>query len=430
MTQEEATEPVYPFSAPGVDIPMFTGDMAVGDVRGTGRVWMQMTGGMDLRWELKPAPRRNMRLADAQLVFMHPQLGSIDVPVRVTSSAGRGIILPTSAGRASALDEMVVHWVNVPSIYPADGLESEWGTWAGRWTGSGGGWSLVLDARHDHAIVAAKAKTTPFHVVTHSGMIRRTDGQPFSPEEATGGLYSSQVALSFALGRWVAPTLAVGFADGRRVWELWSPWRCDILRGSQAWWDLHEGQDLQAFVTLFLDVWADHDRHDRVRYVAHHVIESNKFAMTLEARIMLVGAALEYLSWVKFVLDEKRRPPKEHKKRSAAENLRELLDDAGIPADVPADLDVVEQLRVEKLRQDGPEVVAWVRNRLVHPTDAKEPYRLEHLVLQTWQLLMQYGELLLLREVGYTGSFLPRFPPGRSAHDSTPVPWGPARERG
>ncbi|MCA1676260.1 MAG: hypothetical protein LC799_30155 [Actinobacteria bacterium] len=287
----------------------------------------------------------------------------------------------------------------------------------------------MLDARHDHATVAAEAKATPFHVVTHAGVIRRTDGESFSPEEARDGLYSWQVALSFALGRWVAPALAVGFTDGGRVWELWSPWRCDILRGSEAWWDSHESDDLRAFVTQFLDAWADHDRHDRVRYVAHHVIESNELAMTLEARIMLVGAALEYLSWVKFVLDEKRRTPKEHKKRSAAENLRELLDDAGISADVPADLDVVEQLRVEKLRQDGPEAVAWVRNRLVHPQDAKEPYRLEHLVLQTWQLLMQYGELLLLREVGYTGSFCPRFPPGRWAHDSTPVPWAPAGER-
>jgi len=145
---------------------------------------------------------------------------------------------------------------------------------------------------------------------------------------------------------------------------------------------------------------------------------------------MLVGAALEYLSWVKIVLDEKRRSKTEHKERSAAENLRELLDDAGVSTDIPADLDVVEQLRVEKKRRDGPEAVAWVRNRLVHPRDAKEPYRLDHLVLQTWQLLMQYGELLLLRDVGYTGSFCPRFPPGRFAHNTTPVPWAPIAERG
>jgi len=220
----------------------------------------------------------------------------------------------------------------------------------------------------------------------------------------------------------VAPALAVGWADGARVWELWSPWRCDTFRSIEAWWDTHQSDELAAFATQFLGAWTDPDRHDSTRHVAHHMIESNEPATTLEARIMLVGAALEYLSWVTHVLSG-LRSASEHGKRSAAENLRELLSKAGITADVPAELPVVERLRVETLRQDGPEAVAWVRNRLVHPKDAKEPYELEHLVLQTWQLLMQYGELLLLRHVGYTGSFCRRFPPGRWAHDSSPVPW-------
>jgi len=342
--------------------------------------------------------------------------------VRVTSSAGRGIVLPTAVGGASALHEVVVHWVNVPSIYPAGALASDWGSWAGRWTGSGGGWSLVLDARHDHTAVLAEAEDTPFHVVTHTGVLRRTDGQAFAPKQAEDALFGWQTMLSFALGRWVAPALAVGSADGARVWELWSPWRCDTFRSSEAWWDTHQSDDLATFATQFLGAWTDPDRHDSTRHVAHHMIESNEPATTLEARIMLVGAALEYLSWVTHVLSGLRSAG-EHGKRSAAENLRELLSEAGITADGPADLGVVERLRVEKLRQDGPEAVAWVRNRLVHPKDVKEPYELAHLVLQTWQLLMQYGELLLLRHVGYTGSFCGRFPPGRWAHDSAPVPW-------
>lgn len=243
-TQEQATAPIYPFSAPGVEVLIFTGEMVIGDVRGTGRVWMQMTGDVDIRWELEPGAHHRVRLGEARLVFTHPKLGAVDAPVRVTSSTGCGIVLATAAGRASSLDEIVAHWVNVPSIYPAEGLESAFGTWAGRWTGSGGGWSIVLDGRHDHRAVTEEAKATPFHVVTHASVLRRTNGQSFSPEEARDGLYSWQVALSFALGRWVAPALAVGFSDGSRVWELWSPWRCDNFRGSVAWWDFHKGDDL------------------------------------------------------------------------------------------------------------------------------------------------------------------------------------------
>lgn len=430
MTRGQATEPVYPFGAPGADVALFTGDMTVGDTHGTGRVWMHTTGRVDHRWELDPDGYRSLRLGETRLTFEHPALGHVDVPVRVTSNAGRGIVQATSAGNATALDQVVAHWVNVPSIYPASGLKSDWGTWGGRWAGSGGGWSLVLDARPDHNVVATQAEDTPFHVVTHTGVLRRADGRSFTPEQAADGLAACQVAVSFALGRWVAPALAVGFAGGARVWELWSPWRCDTLRDAGAWWDTQRGGDLRAFLGLFLDAWADPARHDRTRHVAAHVIESNKGTVTLEARIMLAGAGLEYLSWVRCVLDERRRSAAQHSKRSAARNLRELLDDAGIPADVPADLGVVERLRVDKPREDGserdgPDTVAWVRNRLVHPRDAQEPYRLDHLLEQTWHLLMQYGELLLLQDVGYTGSFRRRFPPGRWAHDSVPVPWAP-----
>jgi len=382
-----------------------------------------MTGDVDFRWELESDEQRKLQLGPSRLMFVHPKLGHVNVPVHTSSTAGRGLVLSSSIGSASSLDKVVVHWLNVPKAYPADALETPDGTWADRWTASGGGWSCVFDARRDHAGVVSEAKGRPFHVVTHVGLLRRSAGQAFSPDEAVDGLYSWQVALSVALGRWVAPALAVGFADGKRVWELWSPWRCDVMRGSQAWSDFHRSDELRAFLALFLSAWNDPNRRDRVRHFAHHLIESNEHAMTLEARIMLAGAALEYLAWVKFVLDETRRSPDEQRKRSAAENLRELLEDAGIPVDVPADLTAIERIRVEKRRQDGPEAVTWVRNRLVHPKDASEPYQLEHLVLETWQLLMQYGELLLLHEVGYSGSYCPRFPSGRGVHDTVPVPW-------
>ena len=72
---------------------------------------------------------------------------------------------------------------------------------------------------------------------------------------------------------------------------------------------------------------------------------------------------------------------------------------------------------------DGPCVVAWVRNRLVHPKHPKEPYRIEGIVWQTSQLLLEYAELLLLHRVGYRGRFMRRYPPHRWAQDNEPVPW-------
>lgn len=139
---------------------------------------------------------------------------------------------------------------------------------------------------------------------------------------------------------------------------------------------------------------------------------------------MLAGAALEYLSWVTFVV-RGGRLPKQHG-GSAATHLRELLVRADIPVEIPGDLDALAQVPLDRgVPHDGPAAISWVRNKLVHPKDAKEPYRLEHVVRQTWQLVMHYSELLLLHEVGYSGAYKVRFPPGQWEHRTQPVPWAP-----
>jgi hypothetical protein len=420
VTAAHRIDAVYKLVDAGADIMLYDGPIAVGDVEGTGRIWLQTTGDLEHRWSLDGDDHPALDLGDAKLAFTHPAFGPIEMPVNVSSSRGRGEILSTGLGAARRLDEVVAHWVDVPAILPAERLEAPSGSWAGRWTATGGGWNLTPDARPDRPAVEAASAGNPVHAVTHVALLRRDDGSSFTPAEAEDALQAWHVTLSFALGRWVPPMLAVGFDGGARAWELWASWRSDSLRTRYAWWDTYQGDDLRSFALL--DAWSDPSRREKVRYVAHHIIEANESAMTLEARIMLVSAALEYLSWVNNVL-EGGRSASAHKKLKASETLAELLAVAGISTMVPPELAVIEKLRGDKKHLNGPEAVVWGRNRLVHPKDTRGPYRLAGLVIQTWQLLMQYGELLLLFEVGYVGSYYPRFPPGHWAHDSVPVPW-------
>lgn len=420
----EPVAPAYPFAAPGADVELFRGDIRILGSAGPGRIWFDTNRG-GFRWQFDEYARTD--LTEGTLAFGHPARGAVEVPARATSSSGTGVLLPGSLGAPAALDEAVVHWLNVPRLSSAGVLASGQGTWLGRWEGRGGGWAMTMDERIDHASAFAQAKAADHGLITHTGLLRRTDGRSFSPDEATGALRAWQACLSFALGRWVAPALAVGYREGARAWELWSPWRLDAIAGLEAWWDTARDDDLDEFAALFLAAWHSPGQHDRTRYFAHHVIESNEPAMTLEARVMLAGAAVEYLSWVRHVVTGGRSRTA-HEKRKASENLRELLEEAAIPADVPSDLTALEQARAELGLLDAPETIAWLRNRLVHPKDAAEPYRLEHLVLQAWQLLIQWAELLLLHDLRHTGAFCPRFPPGRWAHDSEPVPW--ARRQG
>jgi hypothetical protein len=273
------------------------------------------------------------------------------------------------------------------------------------------------------------AKDRPVHLMTHVARLRRADDGTFGFHEGAEALSAWQTALSFALGRWVAPALAVGFRDGERVCEQWRPWRCFHPATPQAWWSPLRSQDLTEFAQLFVEAWFDPASHDRVRHYAMHIIEGNTVG-TLEARVMLLGAGLEYLSWVRHVIDGGRKP-KDHKDLPAVDKLRELLVAASIPPEEPAELAALGRLIAEKSGEqhpleDGPAAITWVRNRLVHPKDAAEPYRIEQLLLDIWSLQLQYADLLLLHEVGYTSQFRKRFPPGRWGGETFQVPWSQA----
>jgi hypothetical protein len=414
---------LYGFADPGEDIELYRGEGTLdGEPAGGVRIWMPMSRGLKLRWQTTN-PEQSVELGRSALSIDHPQLGSVVVPVDVNHSDGWGVGPGTELGVGGRLARVVAHWINLPLVLPSSPLTTGDRSWAGRWEVESCGWRLTLDSRPDHSELLRTAnELDEQYLMTHVAELRRSDHQEFDATAASNVLFGWQLAMSFALGRWVAPALPVGF-DGqeRRVWEQWAPWRCDTMRGYESWWDTHTADDLGQFVDAYLKAYLNVDQHEVVRWVAMHVITANHSGTTAEGKVMLAQAGLEYLAWVTLVLSG-RVTRKAYKAMTAAERLRLLLVEARIPPEVPRELDALNEL-ARRDYLDGPDAAAWVRNRLVHPKDAGEPYRIGGLVWQTAQLLLQYGELLLLHRLGYSGRFMRRYPPHRWAHSSEPVPW-------
>jgi hypothetical protein len=331
------------------------------------------------------------------------------------------------------ISRLVVHWLNLPLFLPASPLTSPTSSWLGRWECSVGGWTMTLDATSNLHQDYGALKRSDRIALTHVAEVRRVDGQVFSSEAALNVLYGFQMAFSFALGRWVAPSLPVGFdTRGQRIWEQWASWRCDSFAGFHSWLDTHRSADLREFVVAFMSDWLDVARTDVLRYVAHHLIAANQPRTTTEARIMLVQAAIEYLGWITFVV-EQQMSKKAYEKLHASDKLTMLLKASRIPTRIPAQLTdlrafaagIKRHPKAHGLPRDGPRTLPPVRNMLVHPTDAGEPYRRKKLVVESWLLSMHYANLLLLSRIGYRGRYQPHPLVGSStwAHTPVNVPW-------
>lgn len=424
---DEPLAGVHDFAEPGEEIELHRGEGIVeGESVGPIRVWMPMRRDLRVRWKATD-PSTSIDLDSSKLSIIHAHLGPVDVPISVNHGDGWGTIPGVDLGKGGEIERVLVHWVNLPMILPCSPLRSGGWAWRGRWAIESCGWRFMLDSRRDLSTAhRSAAEFDEQFVFGHVGELRRVNGETFDAASATRVLLGWQLAMSFALGRWVAPALPVGFDhQGRRVWEKWVPWKCDMREGNNdGWWNIFRDEDLSEFFDAFLSAYLDPKQHPIVKYGAVHMIAANHAKTTGEGKVMLAQAGLEYLSWVTLVLSG-RVSKRAYKSvpNAAATHLRQLLDEAQIPSAVPSDLIGLSKLAMEK-GLDGPDATTWVRNQLTHPKDPEEPYKIEGLVWQTAQLLLEYGELLMLRRLGYKGHFTRRYPPGRWLGTSEPVPWG------
>lgn len=432
-------EGVYPFHSTGPEeaIVLHEGPMeiagATDSVGANGRVMVRVVDGLDLRWDFDG----DVPWGEPVRLRFHRADGSrADVPAEVTSSAGSGYIqhaeiLASQPGTFSGpaepeLSYVLTHWFNMPSFLPTSPLAVANTVFAGRWEFAAHGWRLTLDQRPDHGDALRVAKYTKRSTMTHVGKLER-DAGTFSVPEAKEVLHALETAASFAVGAWVGVALPVGYdQSNRRVWEEWANWRCSPPGSVFPWWSTHRSQDLHELCAAFLRHWLDPQLKDAVRFSSFHSISASTDRATLEAKVTVAQAGIEYLAWVTNVL-EGREDPKRYERVPAEKKLHEYLRVARVSDEIPAEFIALRRLAPQD-RQTGPQAVTWVRNRVVHPKDASEPYRIENALSEAWLLCREYLDLMILHRLGYTGQYVPYRPNGWT-HDAQQVPWQVGQSR-
>ncbi|MFD5492257.1 hypothetical protein ACFWH4_04785 [Streptomyces sp. NPDC127091] len=295
------------------------------------------------------------------------------------------------------------------------------------------GWKITLDVRPQHQRVWKDLRRSDVYVMTHVMEIRRLDGGTFTATEAKPVLSALRVALSFALGRWVAPALPVGQdANGKIVWEEWRPLLCDPARKISSGWWYHEDQAaLQDLLNRVIPAFCDTSREKPLRLQMQYAITATADRGFVEQRIMIGAAGLEHIIWQNLRLTGRLTKRQYGSGEwTTRQMLRTVLEDAGIDVDInPAHLPVAAGFAAERAQRsgqpvNGADLVKWVRNELVHPKEAQEPlYRIPGLTTDLWLLTRHYLVLLILHSIDYRGSYRDLAKTNGWVGEVEPVPW-------
>lgn len=361
------------------------------------------------------------------LTMTHPVLGEIAVPVFVQNSDGFGAVegSPLVGNAAAEIVAIEALWLNLPLIYARSG-ESIGGPNADV-TVTVDGWQFTLVARSDLAAVDREAQRfrTPYFV-THEALLERVGSEAFRSEDGLDVLVGFQLALSFGLGRFVPPLLPRGLDRvGNVKWEGWQDWRCDSRWGVESWLAPLNGEDVSELLTRFISAWLDADRRKTIRHGVMGSVCAHNPAPTAEAGVMLAQAELEAWAWHKLVVTGPYSSA-EYRAVNATDRITEMLAILSIDTSIPGDLEALLDLATEPgttAPHSGPGVASWVRNRLTHPKDPEAAYLIKDLVWHAKVLLLEYLDLVLLYEIGYSGGWRRLYPPGRSSGTTEPVPW-------
>jgi hypothetical protein len=235
------------------------------------------------------------------------------------------------------------------------------------------------------------------------------------------------ILLSLLAGRevGVGPVRGVG-ADGRVVWAEWGPPRLRHGRPALRWCpDLLVTEVLPPLAEGFARIARD-PTFEQVLDRAINLLLAAGSGEVLDARVPVSCAGPELLGWA--VLQRQGWIGADAVSRlPTSAVVRLLMQWAGIPTTIPEELDALARraARVGQPDWAGPEVLFNVRNALLHP-----PRRLDEPdwpigdeLTQSWQLATWYLELVVLRILGYSGSYWSRLRLHRWYNDLEQLPW-------
>jgi hypothetical protein len=421
------------------------------DCDGDIRLSWRPTPRIEVRGEYDPGPEHIEALlsggADTIIWYTRLQIRLPDSPgvpdppteeapawsrARQSAYLGPAAIYPPEIGDGAVLTTVtgliVNGWDGLGSRIadPSDRRE----TWFGRATAHGGGWLLEMDSLNPALGQLDRLRHLGGYGVTHTVDLSRSDGSPFSAEEATEALDAVRSAFSLILGRRGDVVLPVGWKDDAPVWARWTAGLVDSFSEPGTWLDQSVGgAQVGEVIGRFLEGWSDPLSSDTLRYATSYYVQALAPGAELGTAAAVSGLLLLAYSWL--VEDKQRHTRTTWNRMPAEQQIRQLLNECRIDPAIPdafANLAAVaEQLQADAQPghpvRDGLGCIIKMRNDVVHPTRSKRLKWSYYEWAEAHSLAVHFLELALLAYVGYRGQYHPRISANRWLGYVEDVPW-------
>ncbi|MEV6847231.1 hypothetical protein [Actinoplanes sp. NPDC051411] len=435
---QKPLEGVYAFSSPSASITLHQG--LLGGIpkadRHAGVVELNFARGPYLIWRIE-GDRDDLYGPVEPFTLSFQRNGQAWRSEAIRSEIDWGILNHAEYSTSQPLGRVIAHWVNLPEIHgnevltaTSPGGSRSW--WTGRFSFSAAGWDITIDRRQDFSDIIAAAKREHVYAITHVMELRRSDGKPFSADAAVVVLENIRVATSFALGRWAAPMLPVGFSEAGTVhWESWSSPIVEPLQktGYPVLYQ-YSYKDVSKFLTTALEALEIDGTNGPLRFQMISAVLSNQGGFT-EQRISTAFTAIENLAWVVLVLrGHVSQQDFESRAWTGTRKLGKLLSLAKIsPTLHGLGLPALESFAGRgRSTRNGPAALVKVRNCLVHPKSPRdEVYHIPGLMTDAWLLSRCYLNMLVLYAVGYDGEMQVQLPMDGWLGETRLVPWATVR---
>lgn len=287
------------------------------------------------------------------------------------------------------------------------------------------GWTLIVHPVPDLERVLRLTTEARAHAGTHIASLRMSDGASFSPEVADDVRNVLYWTLAFATGHHVGMALTTGFdSSDRPVWREWRETIVDRCAPRLSWLEPRDASSFTSLLAVLHRAWGSELRASIPTALGFY-LQANT-SSSPETALVIGCAGLELVSWLTLVEGGPRLTRDGFDKLRLSDRVRLTLGMANAQRGIPAELSELASYATENNWTDGPHAVSELRNAVIHPKSRAKAFGAPVAArLEATRLLLWYFDVLVLKLIGYEGSYLPHAVGATGAQVGAlgPVPW-------